>query len=125
VGDCWNGHGLKPIASSSPILSIMRFGVLRAGSYKLLVFKTESRSSRASYVSGYELVVHPNFPQIDSLTASRAGPPTLMFGVLASLFASASLVAVGTYSDDKFEDVSTSEREADQVYAEHLQFRHF
>jgi hypothetical protein len=48
-----------------------------------------------------------------------------MFGVLASLFASASLVAVGTYSDDKFEDVSTSEREADQVYAEHLQFRHF
>jgi hypothetical protein len=83
----------------------------------LLVFKTESRSSRASYVSGYELVVHTNFLQVENLIARREGTRTLMISILAALFASASLVAVGFYSDDGIQDSSTSEREANQVYA--------
>jgi len=95
----------------------MRFGVLSPGSCKLLVFKTESRSSRASYVSGYELVVQTNFLQVENLIARREGTRTLMISILAALFASASLVAVGSYSDDGVQDSSTSEIEANQVYA--------
>jgi hypothetical protein len=40
-----------------------------------------------------------------------------MISILAALFASASLVAVGSYSDDDIQDISVSEREANQVYA--------
>jgi hypothetical protein len=91
----------------------------------LPAFKTESRSSRASYVSSYQPVGNTKLLQVENLIARQEGTRTLMISILAALFASASLVAVGSCSDDQFKTFLRVKEKLTKSTPEHLQLRHF